>query len=364
MYELFNARDSLSSSRPNGENNILTRRSSMRRRRNTLAVGSVVGLTAFAWNVGLAQGHLPGRGINEELGDPDYGVCRGLDPKCFHDWSRPAAQTYRVLLFTRTAGPRHADLGMPLGPGINPPLDASNIVQREMQRLLQADGIKMDYTEDVSTFTQLKAYHAVIFFSTSREVLDDAAKTNLRQYLRAGGGFAGIHNAFGTHYNWPYYEGLLGNANFYDHGPEREGDVVAVDRKDVSTRGLSPRWRFKDEWYNLVPFPTHVRFLLTVDEKSWGPGQPFNEAPEAAARAMPPAFVRVEAVVGHHPGHGSFHPVAWCQYYDGGRAWLTTLGHDAGDFAADDVTFPGAIEFQKLIVGGIESVIGRQPFCR
>ena len=31
----------------------------------------------------------------------------------------------------------------------------------------------------------------------------DAAKTALRQYMRAGGGFVGIHNAFGTEYNWP-----------------------------------------------------------------------------------------------------------------------------------------------------------------
>jgi len=320
-------------------------------------------MAALSSSVALAQSHVPGGAINEQLGDPDYGVCRGVDPKCFHNWPRPTISAYRVLLFTRTAGPRHADLGAPLGPGINPPLDTSNVVQREMQRLLQANGIKLDYTEDSSTFSQLKAYHAVIFFSTSREVLDDPAKLNLRQYLRAGGGFVGIHNAFGTHYNWPYYEGLLGNANFYDHGPEREGDVLVADRKDASTKDLPARWRFKDEWYNLIPFPTHVRFLLTVDEKSWGPGQAFEPPPESAGRANP-AFPRVDAVLGRDPGHGSFHPIAWCQYYDGGKAWLTTLGHDAGDFAADDSAFPGATEFQKLIVGGIESVIGRQPFCQ
>jgi uncharacterized protein len=64
-----------------------------------------------------------------------------------------------------------------------------------------------------------------------------------------------------------------------------------------------------------------------------------------------------------HPGHGDFHPVAWCQYYDGGRAWVTTLGHDARDFT-DNATFPGAEEFQKLILGGIESAMGKAPFCR
>jgi hypothetical protein len=52
-----------------------------------------------------------------------------------------------------------------------------------------------------------------------------------------------------------------------------------------------------------------------------------------------------------HPGHGEFHPVAWCQYYDGGRAFLTTLGHDARDFSSDG-SFPGAQHFQALILGG------------
>jgi type 1 glutamine amidotransferase len=336
----------------------------MRRLRWAMVVGFLSTATGCADPMGITQDHPPGGAINEQLGEADYGVCRGVDPKCFHDWPRSAPQPYRVLLFTRTAGPRHADLGSALGPGINPPLNPSNVVQREMKRLLQADGIQMDYTEDSTTFSQLKVYHAVIFFSTSREALDDAAKTNLRQYLRAGGGFVGIHNAFGTHYNWPYYEGLLGNANFYDHGPEREGDVVVVDDKDASTGALPKRWRFKDEWYNLVPFPTHVRFLLTVDEHSWGPGMPFRDPAQDSARATPPAFASVESVVGHHPGHGFFHPVAWCQYFDGGKAWLTTLGHDAGDFATDDTAFPGATEFQRLIVGGIESTIGKRPFCR
>jgi hypothetical protein len=67
--------------------------------------------------------------------------------------------------------------------------------------------------------------------------------------MRAGGGFVAIHNAFGTLYNWPYYEGLIGGTNFYDHLPAREGDVVIVNRKDVSTSGLPSRFRFHDEWY-------------------------------------------------------------------------------------------------------------------
>ncbi|WP_245599588.1 hypothetical protein [Nakamurella lactea] len=60
----------------------------------------------------------------QNLGDPDYGVCRGTDPKCYHDWHNfDTSEGYRVLLYTRTAGPRHANLGPALAPGLNPPFD-------------------------------------------------------------------------------------------------------------------------------------------------------------------------------------------------------------------------------------------------
>jgi type 1 glutamine amidotransferase len=333
-----------------------------------MIVRKMIASAAFVLTLAMAgasasQSPMPGGAINENLGDPDYGVCRGTDAKCFRDWPRPKTTQYRVLLFTRTAGPRHEDLGAPLGPGLNPPLGADNVVQRGMLKLAQANGIQLDYTEDVKVMSRLSGYNAVIFYSTSRDVLDDDGKTGLRQYMRAGGGFVGIHNAFGTLYNWPYYEGLLGNANFYDHDPERPGVVVMQDSVDASTHGLPARWPFTDEWYNLIPFPTHVRFLATVDEASWKAGL---KAPQALSRGIAPRTFgsQLPSVVGKDPGHGSFHPVAWCQYYDGGKVWVTTLGHDAGDFDNDDSQFPGALEFQGMILGGIRSVMGAQPFCQ
>ena len=336
-------------------------------------------LTVLAFGIAAAAAEaIPGGPLNQNLGEMDYGVCRGIDAKCFHDWPRAKSTQYRVLLFTRTAGPRHADLGTPLPAGLNPPLADDNIVQKEMAKIAADEGWHLDYTEDLSQMTNLNSYHAVIFFSTSRDNLDDNAKTALRQYMRAGGGFVAIHNAFGTLYNWPYYEGLLGGANYYDHGPERPGDVVVLEHGDVSTKDLPAKFHFKDEWYNLIPVPTHVRFLATIDEKSWDPADarrgefapPPADGTDAAAgrrggrRGPNPFGGRAPSVVGAMPGHGSFHPVAWCQYYDGGKAFMTTLGHDKGDFANDDSVYAGSVEFRKLIVGGIKSVMGAEPFCR
>jgi type 1 glutamine amidotransferase len=263
----------------------------------------------------------------------------------------------KVLIYTRTAGPRHANLGPALPAGRNPPLTAAHIVQNALIAWMAEQGVQADWTEDVTQLSNLNQYKAVIFASTSRDTLFkhgtavdparavntttgahlDAGRTALRQYIRAGGGFVGIHNAFGTEYNWPWYEGLLGNANYYDHGANQNGTVHIV-AQDSSTAGVGS-FEFRDEWYNLVPFPTRVKFLATVDENSL-----------ATRRTT-------------HPGHGDFHPVAWCQYYDGGRAWLTTMGHDGQAFI-DGSGFPGQAQFKKLIVNGILSAMGNIPFCR
>jgi hypothetical protein len=298
--------------------------------------------------------------------DETYNVCRGTNPRCYHPWFQNREN--QVLLYTRTQGPRHANLGPALGPGLDPPLTSTNVVQNAVIAWMSAAGVTVHWTEDVEQFGNELAglgtppnnkYKAVIFISSNRDALWkhgtaagvspatgnlsgnaylDHAMVSLRQFIRAGGGFVGIHNAFGTEYTWPYYEGLLGNANYYSHGPEQTGTVHVV-ASDSSTNGLPETWGFEDEWYNLLPYPTNVKFLLNVDESS---------LPAGAANV--------------HPGHGEFHPIAWCQYFDGGRVWVTTLGHDAGAFT-DGSNFPGQAQFKQLVVNGILSAMGNIPFC-
>jgi len=316
--------------------------------------------------------------------DVYYNVCRGTDPRCYHPWVAPEDRDengVRVLVYSRTAGPRHANLGTALTAGTNrqdsagvvctppgpannpcPALNANNDAQQALRTWLNAEGIQVDITEDVTRLSGLNQYRAVIFMSPTRDTLWkhgaavvptsavntttnahlDAAKTALRQYMRAGGGFVGIHNAFGTEYNWPYYEGLLGNANYYDHGANQLGTAQVV-AADPSTAGLPASFATIDEWYNLMPYPTNVKFLVMLDETSLAD--------------------RRET----HPGHGNAHPVAWCQYYDGGRSWVTTLGHDRRQFDGTPLPngdpFPGQQAFKQLVVQGIKSAMGLTPFC-
>ncbi|NUZ08064.1 ThuA domain-containing protein [Piscinibacter koreensis] len=332
----------------------------------TLAAGALAALAggAFAQAAGTQgpiNSNLP-NGAPAAAFDTTYNVCRGVYPQCYNDMIQRTGNT--VLIYSRTAGPRHANLGPALAAGINrasnptagPQLTAANVAQLALREWLAAEGIQADITEDASQMPGLGSnYKAVIFMSPTRDTMTlhgkqstitvntsvnasiDAPKTNLRQYIRSGGGFVGIHNAFGTEYNWPWYEGLLGNANFYDHGANQPGTVVTV-QNDPSTQGLPATWPHQDEFYNLMPYPTKVKFLTRVDENTL-----------AVRRTT-------------HPGHGNFHPNAWCQYYDGGRSWVTTMGHDSKAFQ-DGSGFPGQQEFKRLVVQGIKSAMGLTPFC-
>ena len=335
----------------------------------------IAGLAALAAGATVAIAGPPfGVPGQQQSVDPVYGVCRGPDPGCYNNWYTDRED--RVLVYSRTAGPRHGNLGDRLDPdhpsnaglglerpyiiesddpGPYPlPLNGSHVVQNSLIRLLTAQGIAVDVTEDVQAIERLSNdYKAVIFASPTRDTLWnhasaaqggtrlDRAREQLRKYIQGGGGFVAIHNAHGTEYTWPWYEGLLGNSNYYSHGANQTGEVVVINDRDVSTANLPSRFTFEDEWYNLVPFPNNVEFLATVDEST---------LPEGPARSD------------GHPGHGDFHPVAWCQYYDGGRAWITTLGHNADSFTETNQG-PGAAEFQSMLTNGIKSAMGLEPFC-
>jgi len=357
-------------------------------------IGTSLALGATAASAQAAPGTYPVvprlyNNVAESTENYNYGVCStfGSSPEalsCYHNWGVVRATSTqfpngKVLLFTRTAGPRHASIGTKLPPGLNPPLASNNNTQMDMIRLLNAEGIAVDYTEDINAFTNLNQYAAIIFFDGSRESMWnhgnyvvpsmavststtaqlDSAKIALRQYMRAGGGFVAVHNAFGTEYNWPWYEGLLGNGNYFDHGGFRNGNVeiAAVDPSTVNIGPPGTEFAFKDEWYTLVPYPTNVKVLANLDIGTQ----------TSQCTGLPCYYTTGNPTLPANQTSG-FEPITWCHYYDGGRAWLTVLGHDVS--ATSDITqtaptpgFPGRPEFQRHLVDGIKSAMGLTPFC-
>jgi type 1 glutamine amidotransferase/glucose/arabinose dehydrogenase/mono/diheme cytochrome c family protein len=183
-------------------------------------------------------------------------------------------------------------------------------------------------TEDASMFTadRLSSYDAVVFLSTSGNVLNDEQQAAFEDYIRQGGGFVGIHGAAATEYDWTWYGNLVG-AFFDDHPQVQEATVRVVDAEHPSTLHLPSPWTWTDEWYNFRSNPTDsVHVLLTVDEASYDGGT-----------------------------MGDDHPIAWRHEHDGGRSFYTGLGHTKESFAKE--------AFRTHLLEGIEWAAGElAPF--
>ncbi len=195
-----------------------------------------------------------------------------------------AAKKPKVLVFMKTAGFYHKSI----------PAGAAAIQQLGLQ-----NGFGVDTTRDDAAFTpsNLKKYEAVIFLNTTGTVLNDSQKTAFKQYIQKGGGFVGVHAATDTEYGWPWYNGLVG-AYFLSHPKQQKATIIVKDNSHISTKHLPVKWERFDEWYNFKNITDNIKVLLLLDEKSYEGGK-----------------------------NGNYHPIAWYQNYDGGRAFYTGLGH-------------------------------------
>ncbi|WP_214323511.1 ThuA domain-containing protein [Nonomuraea sediminis] len=216
-----------------------------------------------------------------------------------------------VLVFSRTAGYRHDSI-------------AAGI------QAIKNMGFKVTATEDPAAFTagNLAGYKAVVFLSTTGDVLDAAQQAAFESYIKAGGGYAGVHAAADTEYDWPFYGELVG-AWFSSHPAIQQAKVKVEDRAHPATAHLPATWTRTDEWYNYRTNPRATAHVLaTLDESSYSGG------------AM-----------------GADHPISWCKTYQGGRSFYTGLGHTAESFSDP--------AFLQHLKGGIAYAMGAaQADCR
>jgi type 1 glutamine amidotransferase len=191
----------------------------------------------------------------------------------------------RILVYSRTTGYRHASI--PAG-------------VEALEKLGLDHGFNVETSEGLHCFRagRLERYDAIVFLSTSGEVLDEHGRAALTHYMKQGGSWLGIHAASTTEYDWPWFEGLVGA--WFDQHPELQPAVLDVeDRSHPATEHLGERWARTDEWYAFRRSPREdVRVLMSVDESTYRGGT-----------------------------MGADHPLAWCHEYGGGRSFYTALGH-------------------------------------
>src|SRR5688572_10310492 len=148
------------------------------------------------------------------------------------------AQQPRVLVFSKTAGFRHSSIE----PGIS-----------ALRKLAQENGFSVEATEDAAAFNEknLRRFNAVVFLSTTGDVLNARQQDAFERYIQAGGGWVGIHSATDTEYGWPWY-GRLAGAYFASHPNDpnvRKGTFRVLDKSHASTQGLPDRWEREDVFY-------------------------------------------------------------------------------------------------------------------
>lgn len=220
----------------------------------------------------------------------------------------------RVLVFTRVEGPpEHASI----------PAGLSAIDSLGVRH-----GFRAEHTADPAWFTdgRLRRYDAVVFLNTIDDVLDPEQEAAFERYIRAGGGFVGVHAAAHTEYDWEWYGRLVGAYYEAGTGPWVRS-VQRVDSTHLSTRCVPADWRPNDEWVEYRSLPgAGVQILMTVDGRS--------------------SLRTLKSLSG-----GSAHPIAWAHEFDGGRAWYTAMGHRAESYADP--------AFLDHLAGGILWAIGR-----
>ncbi|HSB94579.1 MAG TPA: ThuA domain-containing protein, partial [Flavitalea sp.] len=165
----------------------------------------------------------------------------------------------------------------------------------------------------------MSKYNAVVFLSTTMNVLNADQQIAFEHYIQAGGGFAGIHAAADTEYDWPWYNQLVG-AYFLSHPHQQNAKVNITDKTHPSTAKLPDTWERFDEWYNYKNIYSGIKVLATLDESSYEGG-----------------------------ANGDNHPIAWYHDYDGGKAFYTGMGHTKESYEDP--------KYLQHILGGIQSVM-------
>jgi type 1 glutamine amidotransferase len=226
-----------------------------------------------------------------------------------------APASFRVLVFSKTTGYRHASITNGIA---------------TLRELGAQNGFAVEATEDSGAFTaaSLAGYAAVVFLSATGNVLDSDQKSALKTYVTEGGGFMAIHGAvFGPlacEDQWAWY-GEMFCCAFTNHSQVVPAMVTLSDAAHASNTGLPAQWQRTDEWYNFTGTPRGcARILATVDETTYAGGR-----------------------------MGKDHPLVWCRQVGRGRMWYTAMGHTESSFAEP--------LFRKHLLGGILVTAGRVP---
>lgn len=222
------------------------------------------------------------------------------------------ATQFNVLLFSKTDGWHHESIN-------------EGVIA--MRKLAEKHHFKLHWNENADLFNDdhLKQYHAVVFLNTTGNILNEEQQGAMERFIQSGKGFVGIHSASDTEYEWEWYTKMVGRT-FHIHPAIQTAELEVVNRNFPGLERMPDRFLWTDEFYEFGAERVEgLNYILTIDESTYDPVANWGRV---AGKGM-----------------GDFHPLAWYQEYDGGRAFYTALGHLPATFQ-DDL-------FMEHIYGGL-----------
>jgi type 1 glutamine amidotransferase len=182
---------------------------------------------------------------------------------------------------------------------------------KAFEHLAEKNFFTLTWTQLQSDIAQanLKQYAVVVFlFSNARE-LNTEQVSALQSFVRAGGGFVGVHSSSVDSAQDPWFKKLVGRS-FRGHPEKQSGVLDVADKNFPATMHLPDRWLWTDEWYEFGEALTpNLHVILKVDESTYSPLE--HQEPGGRPRI----------------GMDGDHPIAWYQEFEGGRSFYTALGH-------------------------------------
>lgn len=187
--------------------------------------------------------------------------------------------------------------------------DCVPVAHASFEALAKHHQFGLTWSEDPAALADanLARFAAIVFVNCTGEALDEAQRATFAAYVHGGGNFVAVHAAAATLKGWPWYDQLIGRV-FRIHPYVQTGVIHVVDRGFPATFHLPDRWVWTDEWYEFdAPLSPNLHTVLTVDETTY---EPHKIWPGGKADGM-----------------GADHPVAWYHHFEGGRVFVTALGH-------------------------------------